>query len=189
MKKGQNKMKGRRAVSSLKYLIFAGAMLLCSGCGNKEEATQIAADVTEKVTTEAEIGIDGKTQSYGNFTEVFIPADMKPEPGKLAGSDNPKALWIQLKENDAHSYLLQLEDEEICKSSIAYSKESNKDSKDVTFVAGGRTWTGVTYRYMDMMDCFQVYSMDGQTGILVSASWYNAEDPRTMAILSGIKLK
>lgn len=130
-----------------------------------------------------------KRISYGVFSEFYITDDMQIKYGKLAGHDNAKAVWVELIENDAHSILIQCESEDICKSSIAYAKESHEGAQDVSVSLGGRTWTGVTYRYMDMMDCFAVYAMDGDDGILINASWYTLQDVSSTIILSSIKLR
>ena len=176
--------------SFFRTLLVTTGLLVSLGltaCGKDEDASTEAA-TGAAVTTEASVA--GKTESYFNFASVLIPDGMKLVEGKLAGHEDPDAFWIQLSDNEAHYYMVRIEDQETCVSSVKRSQLDNQGAKDVTVTAGDVTWTGVAYKYNDnMTDGFQIYGKLGEQYVLVSAGWHSVDEAATKAILSSIKLK
>jgi len=179
-------MRNRSLIRTLLVTTGLLASLGLTACGKEEDASTDAAAAT---TVATENTVSGKTESYFNFASVLIPDGMKLVEGKLAGHEDPDAFWIQLSDNEAHYYMVRIEDEETCVSSVKQTKEVNTGAKDVTVTAGDVTWTGAAYKYNDMMDCFQIYGKLGEQYVLVSAGWHSVDEAATKAILASIKLK
>lgn len=170
-------------------LVTAGLMaaLGLTACGKEEGASTDTAAATTTVTTEKKV--TGKTESYGNFSEVLIPEGMVLKAGKLDDHDDPNVFWIQRSDNEAHYYMVRIEDEATCISSVTQTKDANKGAQDVNFTAGEMNWSGAAYKYNDVMDSFQIYGKQGERFILVSAGWHSVDEDVTKAILGSIKIK
>ncbi len=186
----------KRTIFRLMLPVTLSAMLF-TGCGSSEDTTSEVAVSGTETTKEAlpseslaDPGMEGKTDAYGNFASIFIPDGMKIVGGVLNGSVDPDSFQICLSENEAHFISVQITDEDICKKSIDQSRTTNSSSaKEVSFATGKNTWTGVTYRYEDMMDCFQAYGKMGEKYVLVSAAWYGYDHPKAVAVLQSLVLK
>lgn len=131
--------------------------------------------------------VKGSVQTWGNIS-VFVPEGMTLTGGSLIDHDDPDALWIQLDENPMHYFLVNIVTQDVAISGVDTTKEMNSDTKDVTLDLGGNTWTGVTYKYAGMSDCFQMWApMNGKIA-LVQAAWYAYDGAEAKAVLQSIKL-
>lgn len=135
--------------------------------------------------------VKGETQTWGNLT-VFVPEGYALTGGSLLNKEDPDALQIYLETSPLHAFTVSVtDDEEEADGSLTATKEMNDANGaegDVTFTAGGVTWTGYAYKYGND-DCFIAYGEVSGKWVLVSGGYSAYNSDEATAVLESIKVK
>ncbi len=169
------------------------------GCGKKDDSSNDAGSTGNAgQTTEAPTAKPtGTTESWGVYSEVFVPDGMKLTGGSQIDKEDQNSMWVLKNDNAMNYFLFVISTEEQCQKDIASTKEYNKDSdkvsemKDVSVQTGAYTWTGVSYlyeTYSGPSPVVQMYTVIGDKAVNVRMAGFAYDSDITKAIMESIKL-
>ncbi len=179
----------RKKVAAL--VLTLGLALCFTGCGDKKDDSGNSGSTqgsSQEATTEAP---KGKTESWGNYSEFFVPEGMKYTPGSQIDKEDQKAFWIQKEDDPMKYYLFGETTAEQAEKDVQTTMDLNKSSNptEVTLKAGDYEWKGVTYKYSGTTDVSMLYAEIGGKTINVRIGGYAYDEDSTKAILASIKVK
>ena len=174
-------------------LVFALGLAICfAGCGDKKDDPS-ASGGGEQTTTEAVTETaKGTTESWGVYSEIFVPDGMKLTGGSQIDKEDQNTVWVQDSRNQLNYYVFGIStSEDQCKKDVESTREFNKDSdpQDISIRYGDNEWKGVTYKYNGTTDVVQMYSVIGGKAVTVRIGGYAYDAASTKQILESLKIK
>ena len=160
-----------------------------TGTGTLTHSTRTTKNPNEitTTTTPTTSAVNGTTETHGYY-EVLVPSGFTMNHEDVFGDNDPKYFSLQGDSSYFDYFMFNMMDQDMAQMSIDTTRDINDDTKDVSVIYNGVTWTGVAYNSYGI-DCFSMYADFGGGNCVIVSGAGNAYDSDTVRqVLSSLRV-
>ena len=183
----------KKAAMLMCILVMVCSLAACSGKDGDSTGSDSSGknNDTSSTTPEPEAEkIKGTTESWGIYSEIFVPEGMHIKTGNTTDANDENAVWVNKDDNAMNYFYFVLSTEEQSQKDIATTLEVNAkyNPEEVTIKTGDYEWKGLAYNYLST-DVAQMYATIGDKVINVRMTGFAYNSDYATAVLGAIKVK
>ena len=184
----------KKAALLMCILVMVCSLAACGGSDGDSAGSGSSGknnDTTSTTTPEPEEEkIKGTTESWGIYSEIFVPEGMHIRTGNTTDANDENAVWVNKDDNAMNYFYFVLSTEEQSQKDIAATLQVNDKytPEEVSVKTGDIEWKGVGYSYLGS-DVAQMYATISDKVINVRMTGFAYNSDYAKAILGAIKVK